>query len=449
MKKRDFFRQLEQDLDAAAPAMSDRLKEQPIRTARTPAQAKENSAKTSSPLPAAKTPVRRFPRRFTAIAACAAAVVLCAFAAVPLFKAFFPAGETAACLYIDINPSLALTLDENYKVRKAVSRNADGDTLTENDEFSESLIGLSAADAAVKVAEQAARSGYFDFFDKGNETEYNEMSVTLKSSEGSETALSGIRDSLVDYFCDEGIYVYVNAAEESDPDAGETRKALESRPASYVEWVADTQSAEEMTLLTEETAYRYASDLLKDALRKYDLFRSIDDLNARIREDPDNPLGLSYWTINRDLNDNVRTLCAETERQLEALYLLYGVDGRSSYLAYSAAKTAYDASVLLADVDALRELDKAGINAQTFGGIGNLSVRVNYFYFVSNDILYDLVTDIWNGAVATVEELLSDLGSLIADRAETLLERYSAVFALPRESIGATEYDDFLQRIGK
>ena len=76
-------------------------------------------------------------------------------------------------------------------------------------------------------------------------------------------------------------------------------------------------------------------------------------------------------------------------------------------------------------------------------------MRVNYFYFVSNDILYDLATDIWNGAVATVEELLSDLGNLIADRAETLLERYSAVFALPRESIGETEYDDFLQRIGK
>ncbi|HIR23027.1 MAG TPA: hypothetical protein IAB32_04485, partial [Candidatus Scatosoma pullicola] len=82
-------------------------------------------------------------------------------------------------------------------------------------------------------------------------------------------------------------------------------------------------------------------------------------------------------------------------------------------------------------------------------GISNLGVRANYFYFVSNDLLYNLSADIWNGVSVAVDDLLEDLEALISDRARTLSERFSELFALPRDPIGETDYLAFLERIGK
>lgn len=435
MKKKDFLEELGKELDSASPEMSDSLRKYPISVQARPTPEKS----------AAKSVRRRRKGLFAAVACTAAAVCACAV----LLPLFAQTGAPAvSCLYIDINPSLALTLDENNKVRKAVSRNTDGDVLAADEAFASSLVGMDASDAAVAVAEQAAKNGYFELFNEGSETDYNEISVTLKSTADTKEELSGIRNSLVGYFCEEGIYVYVNAEGVTDDSAKSERDALEERPASYTEWVG-SQSDEALTMLTEQTAYDYASDLLEDALFKYDLFAEIDELDRQIQEDPDNPLGLSYWLVNRELNDNVRTLSAQMQKKLEALYLLYGIDGRSSLLAYTAARTAYTASVALADVDALRALSEAGINDETFGGLQNLGVRVNYFCFVSNDLLSDLAAEIWNTASVVVEGLLDDLEALITDRAQTLSRRFSGLFELPRETIGEADYLSFLGRIGK
>lgn len=438
MKKKDFLGQLNEELNDAAPEMSERLKKQPIRTAAPGGEAKP--ARNANPKPRRRRPI-------VAAVACAAAAVICSAAVLPLLVRS-PAPEAAACLYIDINPSLALTLDGENKVRKAVSCNADGDAIATDSDFVASLVGTDAADAAVKIAERATEGGYFSPVDEGTAECYNQMHVTLKSTEETEAELGEIRGALVEYFCGEGIYVYVEADAETDESARGERDALENRSASYAEWVG-AQSAEALTQLTEETAYDYAAELLRDALYKYDLFAEIDALDESIRSDPDNLLGLNYWTVDRNLNDNIRSLAAEAERKLEILYLLYGTDGRTSALAYTTARLAYSASVALADVDALRDLAARGINDESFGGIENIGVRANYFYFVSNDILSELATEIWSGTTSAVENLLSDLGKLISDRAEALSERLSGLLSLPREPIGREDYLEFLRRIGK
>ena len=436
MKTNDFLDELKKELDAAAPEMSARLKNQPI-------AARADGAQNAGGRPIR--PARR--RKIFAAAACAAAAVILSASFLPLLFRGGNAIPAASCLYIDINPSLVLTLDENGKVRKAVSDNADGDMFAADEAFAASLVGQNAADAAVAIADRAAKSGCFELLNEGTETDYNEMTVTLKSTADGEETLDGIRSSLVGYFCEEGIYVYVNAESVADKSAGEERDALESRPASYAEWVS-SQSDEALAELTEQAAYDYAADLLADALCKYDLFAGIDSLDAEIKADPDNPLSLGYWFVDHDLNDNVRALAAETEKKLFALSLLYDVD-TSSWLSYSAARTAYAASVALADVEELRALAAEGFSDETFGGISNLGMRANYFYFVSNDLLYNLSADIWNGVSIAVDGLLEDLEALISDRARTLSERFSELFALPRDPIGEADYLAFLERIGK
>ena len=450
MKESDFFKQLNRELQDAAPPLSERLKEEPICSA-----LREKSGDGRDSRTRGKTAGRVSKKRLTAILASAAALILvCIVGLTAFFLGPSVSPTVYACMYIDINPSLALTLDENYNVRKVVSRNADADTLIGDESFVSSLTGLSAQEAAVKVAERAAKSGYLSLRGSGSKDDYNEIGVTVRSNAAvKEETLNSIEEKLVGFFCENGVYVYVNARSETDLETASHNRALESRPVSYLRWTADSQSLSELERLVEDTIYGYAADLLTDALYKYDLFARIEALNRRIKEDPENLLNLGYWLVNAELNESVHELSAEMAPLLEELNLLYGVDCRErsveAFARYTATYTAYQTAIVAADVDSLGTLLKNGISEATFGGIENFSVRLNYFYFVSNDLLNKIATEIWNGAALTAEKLLSDAGELIKDRAAALTERYSALFSLEREPIDEKAYARFLERIGK
>ena len=125
MKESDFFKQLNRELQDAAPPLSERLKEEPICSA-----LREKSGDGRDSRTRGKTAWRVSKKRLTAILASAAALILvCIVGLTAFFLGPSVSPTVYACMYIDINPSLALTLDENYNVRKVVSRNADADTL--------------------------------------------------------------------------------------------------------------------------------------------------------------------------------------------------------------------------------------------------------------------------------------------------------------------------------
>ena len=178
MKESDFFKQLNRELQDAAPPLSERLKEEPICSA-----LREKSGDGRDSRTRGKTAGRVSKKRLTAILASAAALILvCIVGLTAFFLGPSVSPTVYACMYIDINPSLALTLDENYNVRKVVSRNADADTLIGDESFVSSLTGLSAQEAAVKVAERAAKSGYLSLRGSGSKDDYNEIGVTVRSN---------------------------------------------------------------------------------------------------------------------------------------------------------------------------------------------------------------------------------------------------------------------------
>ena len=139
MKQSDFFEKLNRELENAVPPMSERLKDEPICThkdepVRTQAEADtaERAKKApvsagTNPSPAGGNRKRKRARLWGAVGAVAAAVLIVCSAVLGALSTR-PVSPRYACMYIDINPSLALTLDENYRVKKAVSRNADADT---------------------------------------------------------------------------------------------------------------------------------------------------------------------------------------------------------------------------------------------------------------------------------------------------------------------------------
>ena len=471
MKQSDFFEKLNRELENAVPPMSERLKDEPICThkdesVRTQAEAgsAERAKKVpvsagTNPSPAGGNRKRKRARLWGAIGAVAAAVLIVCSTVLGALSTR-PVSPRYACMYIDINPSLALTLDENYRVKKAVSRNADADTFLNDETFAASLVGVSAEEAALLVAERAAQTGYIRLEDTGSEDAYNQMNVTLlASAEAPAEQAQAIEADLTEYFREKGLYVYVKAEAQADAETESLVKDYEARPAAWYSLAAAEADFEELKTLAENAVYDYAAYLLTDALAKYDLLGAIGDLNAQIEADPDNKGGAlfgNYWTVDENLNGNVRALCDKMKPLLEKLYLLYGIDcrergglqGAVSYQKYMAV-SAYRATISDDALEALRALDKAGINDSTFGGIENLPLRVEYYKLISNKLFSDLAANILDGLSTTAEKLMEDVSALIDSRAQELYEKYSALFALPRPAVTESDYAEFLERIGK
>lgn len=471
MKQSDFFEKLNRELENAVPPMSERLKDEPICThkdepVRTQAEADTAERAKKAPVSAGTTPSpaggnrkRKRARLWGAVGAVAAAVLIVCSAVLGALSTR-PVSPRYACMYIDINPSLALTLDENYRVKKAVSRNADADTFLNDEAFAASLVGVSAEEAALLVAERAAQTGYIRLEDTGSEDAYNQMNVTLlASAEAPAEQAQAIEADLTEYFREKGLYVYVKAEAQADAETESLVKDYEARPAAWYSLAAAEADFEELKTLAENAVYDYAAYLLTDALAKYDLLGAIGDLNAQIEADPDNKGGAlfgNYWTVDENLNGNVRALCDKMKPLLEKLYLLYGIDcrergglqGAVSYQKYIAV-SAYRATISDDALEALRALDKAGINDSTFGGIENLPLRVEYYKLISNKLFSDVAANILDGLSTTAEKLTEDISALIDSRAKELYEKYSALFALPRPAVTESDYAEFLERIGK
>lgn len=84
---------------------------------------------------------------------------------------------------------------------RSFPRNADADTLIGDESFVSSLTGLSAQEAAVKVAERAAKSGYLSLRGSGSKDDYNEIGVTVRSNAAvKEETLNSIEEKLVGFF---------------------------------------------------------------------------------------------------------------------------------------------------------------------------------------------------------------------------------------------------------
>lgn len=438
MKSTDFFKQLNEEIDAHVPPLSESLKEAPIRTG------EKESFREAEPAPVKKS----FRRRWIGVVGVAAAFVLFCAAALWSFARYLDL-PSVTLMQVDINPSLVLVLDRDFKVEAAVSNNADGDLLLSDEEFAAGLVGLSSEQAAVQVTERAAMYGFIDLENEGALGDYNEVNVTLTSNGRVLPAReTEIEEGLTQYFCDKGVYLYAKVQTVRDHSiTGEAYKQEERLTYLRIE------NREELEAYADLAVYSYAEELLFDAFYKFDLFEEIEALEQAIRSHPDNTYQRSWWTISSGLTGELSELCGQMKEKLTVLKVFYGMDFTErttvSEWGYLAAEKLYRLSLSLVDLDALRALLREGCNGETFGGIENISVRLNYFGFVSNDLFQDIVTDLFNGHVATLSMLVRDVSSLLLTRAESLCSRFSVLYNAPRSAIGEEAYAAFLLRIGK
>lgn len=431
MKSKDFFKQLDKEFDKMISPVSEKLKNEPIVI-----RSSETDKKVSY-FPYKK--LNRF------LSAAAAFVLICTVVLGGIFA--ISSGESYTVMNVDINPSVSVVLGSNYKVVKAVSKNADGDALLNDEDFVESLKGNDAKDAAVLIAERAAKMGFIDLNNYGTAENYNQINISLSSAKKiNDSFKDEISNEVTSYFCKQGVYIYTSVTADIQKETNKLAETYKEQNSLFFERF---ENAKDLTDYAESAVYEYAEVLLDDAFYKYDLFTKIEEINGLLKEDSDNLFKLGYWRIkDTELNENVSNLCLQMESTLKNMKDAYGLEF-SDELSYYTEYNTYLTSILFADINELRTLSEEGINAQNFGGAQNTEVRLNYFYFVSNNIFQTLIDAILNGETTEVEDIVTDVASLVADKAQSLYNRYSLAFESTRTAIDKNEYNDFLNRIGK
>ncbi|MBQ8374192.1 MAG: hypothetical protein IJX98_01290 [Clostridia bacterium] len=455
MKNDEFLSALNAELNSADLPMSEKLKAEPILAAE---NGKNEGAGSRSP--------RKNRRLWLSVAACSAAACVAAICiASALAPAAPPVEALGACMSLSINPAVSVLLDSENKVKKVLSDNSDGDTLLQDSEFVASLTGLSAAEAAKKLAERAGQSGYFDLLADGTDGKYNQIEVGFEGAELPDgSVVSAVKNTLTQYFKEKGVFVYVETSQTAREDFQEYLASLEKRAT---EWL-DHSAGEETKTALKDSAYGFAADALKHSFAKYDLYQAIYAKNAEIVAQTGGIFaeGSSYWELTDDdlLDETVSALEAEMDLLLDQMYYGFGEDYRvdrgdplfslTGWILGEKFGTMYEGSMKVeAAAEALaiyRETDisQTGVRTEHLGAFVAFTTMHGYGGGVINALQSAL------GAVADwVQEqagaYIERMQGFIADWSQGLYETYAEAFNEGREEISDERYEEFLEKIQK
>lgn len=441
--KDDFFKKLDQELNALELPMSEKLKNTPIQ-----ARAVENE--TAQPVRSNRQP--NFPawlkahRVWATAAACSLAVVFIGGITLSLLPSPENGTEYSSYLYLDINPSVAVLLDGNGKVAKLVSRNEDGDRLLKDATFKNGVLGADASVAVKQLADRAAKMGYIDLLSDGSNGDFNEIRLSLfGDSTISKERLIELQSTVTDYFCERGVFVYVDVSQTVLEDFKGSLEAFAIRPESYLDYTV-TQESESVS----ETFFlEYAKDLLKETLAKYDLYEQISTLENQIEADT----GISYWLSSIE-SDDAKTMTVA----LEKFHHLYGEDFKKadSFVENLGIKqnfflleSVYRSQAEIAEE--LRLLLQNGLTRENFtlsefAKFSLFSTVLGYGedLFSSLNTLFNAIEENATNAHAAIKEY----GDAYADDLYARHEKYFNAIS-QNNGIDPDTYQEFLNRIGK
>lgn len=453
MRKNDIFEKLNQELNGLDIPMSEKLKNTAI-------SKKPAPEKTNERVPAPTLSWFSRNRKWTAIAASSVAFLL--VGGVILSSISHNNSSTtpptpqkdvySSYVYLDINPSLALLLNEENKVKKVVSRNEDGDTLLKDEAFVASLVQKEVASAATLLSERAAKMGYLDLLLDGSNGIYNEIGVTMYGETAfSEETVSAIRASITDYFCESGVFVYVDIAQTVETGISETLTTLIERPQSFLDYSTLNEQIDTFSA-TLGFFYEFSSDILTSALEKYDLATEISAINAALESETGN----SYWLTSEE-NENTTKM----RILLDKFYHLYGEDYRKKGSLQDLANN-IATSITFTQVAALyktqaetaeefRALLSAGLSQDNF----TLAQMTKFGVFTATlgygEELFENLSDIFDSLSSGAIDAQTAIKDFGVTYANDLYARHAAYFeALGEEkTISQTDYQNFLEKIGK
>lgn len=393
-----------------------------------------------------KTPLRRAPwvRWASAVAACAVLLaVILPFA----LRTGAPVSRTGSVILMEINPAVHILTDENDRVVGVTSANRDGDLLLADSAFSRSLIGKTAGEAAVSVADRAFSMGFIRESGE-NAVRLSVAGDTKDYAEETETALT---ESLVAYFCEKGIWIPVltrtaEAAEFGDGSLSETVAAMAARATTLTEDAAKHIAPEEIGEQYRGARLAFTAEITdyidQTASGKKALLAELTALNEAILQHEDNPglLFRDYWSLrdsDKTFTAAFAALMTRMEQKAETYERLYD-QALDSYAVFGILSAWYEAL----DLGQLRE-SLAAFNrmAETLDRIFDVSFLTNLIggddaMEAQIEHAFDSVTEI----PATVGEYADSVMTMLIRSAELALEKNRAAYEAPREPLAAADY---------
>ena len=174
---------------------------------------------------------------------------------------------------IDVNPSVSLVLDKDNKVVSVIAENEDAQVLLYGEA---SLVGMSAEDAAKKIAELSVRLGYLGEDNHGVNITVEGKANAEKLTDGIEAAFTASAEGLELNFSSEGTFSInrelkaVNAEYNLNLSVGKFKLILEAQAADKtltVDAAADMDVSELLDIVASaaETMEPYATEAYNTA----------------------------------------------------------------------------------------------------------------------------------------------------------------------------------------
>lgn len=298
-------KQLKEEFDRAAPALSDEVKNAPIPITYT-THARDESSLDGNALV----------KRIGIFGGSVLAVFLALSFLLAAIVNAFPSSPDSFVFTFEINPAVAFVTDKDGVVTSVGALNEDADVLLAEDERVEELKNIPLSQALVRYTDAAAQLGYLDLSSTGDAVRLGYEKHTPKD------LVDDARNGLQTYFRKNGIWAVVveNAlsAKELCARAGfdgigslnALSNSLQKLSVRFDERIAS--DADEQTIKSRYESGVLGSqvlELVREELLDHvasiqtstDMLRDILRLNSQITLHPDNPALLfkDYWSVKR------------------------------------------------------------------------------------------------------------------------------------------------------
>ena len=429
MRAKKFFEKLNIELDGVLPAMSEKVKSAPIPPCESQSEIEENTKK----------PFNIF-EFFTLKRVCAfASALVILMVGIMGSIALFGGAKVSdrAVVTIDINPSFELVLNEDMKVEKVTSANADGDMLLKSQGLADTLIGLELKEATLIIANKATEYGFIDYRKDGTNGEYNQIKVNVSGNTEKlpKDLLSGVNQHLTQSFMQEGIFLFVDCVQTTVNDFNTLLQTAQEKALYYGEGIKNAGT--EMTAYCEELVLDYTTSLLLYTVEKCKLISEITQINKQIKEDQSNILGLDYWTCFGD-SEQIAGLKEQMSVKLEELYQKFNIDARTSGVAFYLVSGALENF----DIASAEEVLNTGVTVAFFE-----SELMENLILTSMDSIISTVIEFYSQIVMGMMENITQTVNEIISSTEEIRAQLFAHEKLA--SISQEEYHAFLTSIGK
>lgn len=241
----------------------------------------------------------------------------------------------AACVTVDINPSLAFLTDDDGSVKRVVALNADGDLVLSDEEYLNSLTEKPLNDAVQSYVDRAVQLGFIDLAE--------EAKITFRATEDASHVLNDLDTAISDYLTKNQAKVAIDKIKLTQTEFSNLFNVSEKDALNQINQLPIYFTQREIDGMTEEQLrekYRneffagdeqdkFTSSLqtvlqenIEILLESIQQLEDIESCNEEIKSAPENPFNLDFWTLEHVspalLPESLRSMMHVMKEKLDA-----------------------------------------------------------------------------------------------------------------------------------